>query len=128
MKTHFAERLADENRKPTELGRIRLTAGIVMVAATALSTVLSPMSWQLLAIYAALGVVIGVLELLGTAGAFVGMLLLLFGPEVIREVQATRAPEWHSQWWQAVLIAVSTSVVVFFALRAFKRSSTGKRA
>lgn len=103
--------------------RSALAVGALLLIAAVSSLIVSPMSWPLLLIYAGIGVVVGVLEVFSRPTAVVGVLILIFGVQAVANTLNRVAPRWHAAWWQPVLIAVATSVLmVYLSSQAVRRT------
>ena len=112
----------DEEPESLVSHRSRLAIGGLLVIAAALSLVISPMSWPLLLIYAGIGVVVGLLEEFSQPTAVVGILILIFGVQGVASTLTRVEPEWHAAWWQPVVIAGATSLLVYLIPKAVRRA------
>jgi hypothetical protein len=98
---------AGEERRPY------VAASVLIVVGACISLGVSAPSWQLLMIYFAVGAFVGILDWLGWVASLVGFVILAFGVSALADVLARQFPNWHSAWWQPVVIAVASSVLVF---------------
>jgi hypothetical protein len=71
-------------------------------------------------IYVAIGLVIGLLESMGFTSGALGSLTLLLSVAAATTLQTKLEPQWQARWWQPALIAIASSIVVFFSRPALK--------
>jgi membrane-bound ClpP family serine protease len=118
----FRSPVRDEGAESPVSQWSQLAVGGLLLIAAVLSLVISPVSWPLLLIYAGIGVVVGLLEVVSRPTAVVGVLILIFGVQSAANRLSRVAPQWHAAWWQPVLIAVATSVLVYLTSQAVRRT------
>jgi hypothetical protein len=102
--------------------KLRHVVAGAIIAGTIVSLIIHPVSIQPLLIFAAIGIVAGVLSSLpGNIPSWVSAVILVFGTERIQSALVERGVE--VVWYAPMLIAVSFAVATYYLVRLLKRKT-----
>jgi len=101
-------------------------AGTAVLAGTILSLFVWPVSFPLVLIYSALGLLCGFLgsERLDELGILLSLALMEIGTRPLTNVLIRNAPHWHTTSWQPPLIAGAAFALAYFAHSLVTRRRT----
>jgi ABC-type uncharacterized transport system permease subunit len=106
----------------TASDKLRNVVAGAIIAGTIVSLIIHPVSIQPLLIFAAIGIVAGVLSSLpGNIASWVSAVILVFGTERIQSALVARGVE--VAWYAPMLIAVSFAIATYYLVRLLKRKT-----
>ena len=106
----------------TASDKLRNVIPAAIIGVTIVSLIIHPVSIQTLLIFAAIGIVAGVLSWLpGNIVGWVSAVILVFGTERTQSALVARGVE--VPWYAPMLIAVSFAVATYYLARLLKRKT-----